>query len=856
MGKNIKILLYQTLFKLIVDYNYKVFIAVIFCWIIKAVIFTTTNFKFFMKISYNWLKENLDFKLSPNQTAELLTEIGLEVERVESYENIKGGLSGLIVGEILDVEKHPNADRLKITKVDIGEKDDYKIVCGAPNVKKGQKVVIAKPETIIYPINGESFKIKKAKIRGEESFGMICAQDEIGLGNDHEGILVLENDTKVGTTVSSYFNVISDSIFEIGLTPNRADAMSHYGVARDLLVALKFKKLIETNKLLKETPQKKDLKYKNNNNLTINIENPNLCYRYAGIVIKNINVKPSPNWLKEKLESIGLKSINNIVDITNYTLHSYGQPLHAFDLDKIAGDTINIKSPKNETSFVTLDGVKRKLDENDIMICDESKEMCLAGVFGGLNSGVSENTKNIFIESALFNAVSIRKTAKRHGLNTDASFRYERGVDSNMVIPALIKASQLILELSGGEVSSDIFDLYPTIQNDFSFEIDFNDIRKIGGFKISNHEIIEILNYLEIKLEIIKENRAKVIVPNYRNDVTREIDITEEVMRIYGYNNILIPEKLNSSPSVPTLKNKHTVQEKISNHLVSLGYYEMINNSLTKDLYAKDEENDENREIKLLNPLSKDTSILRESLIFGAIEATKHNHFNGNPNSKLFEWGKVYNLKNAHFIEKNNLIITVSGLQNDEHWFNGKLQTSFFQIKGIVESIFKTFGINYELEIIKSDEYFEEGIKIKKGNKIISKIGLVKNDIMDIVGFKEPCFVAEIYFDEFSNYAMNSKIKFKPINKFQKSYRDLSFLIEEKITMNEILMLIKKLNFSILKTISLFDIYRDEKLNGKKSYGFRFKFLHSDRTLKDEEIEKVMRKIQDILVKEFNAVLR
>ena len=507
-----------------------------------------------MKISYNWLKEILDFKLDPIQTSEILTEIGLEVERLETYENIKGGLAGLLVGKILNVEKHPNADRLNITVVNIGEEDNYRIVCGAPNVKEGQKVIVAKPGTIIYPTNGDPFKIKKANIRGEDSFGMICAKDEIGLGDDHEGIIVLDNNAKIGTNADKYFNIISDSIFEIGLTPNRADAMSHYGVARDLMVALKFKKLINSDTNLKDLPKKSDLTFKKKDNIKINIENPKHCYRYSGIVIKNINVKPSPIWLKEKLESIGLKPINNIVDITNYTLHYYGQPLHAFDLDKISGDIINIKTPKKESSFITLDGIERKLHVDDIMICNGEKEMCIAGVFGGLDSGVSLNTKNIFIESALFNAVSVRKTAKRHGLNTDASFRYERGVDPNMVIPALIKASQLILDLGGGEISSEIFDLYPEKQNDYNFEIDFDNVRKISGFNIENHEIKEILNHLEIKMKIVKGNIAKLVVPNYRNDVKREIDIIEEVMRIYGYNNILTPEKVNITPSIPVIK--------------------------------------------------------------------------------------------------------------------------------------------------------------------------------------------------------------------------------------------------------------------------------------------------------------
>ena len=599
-----------------------------------------------MKISYSWLKEHLDFNLDPISTADILTDIGLEVERTETYENIKGSLSGLVVGEILSIEKHPNADRLSITKVDIGEIENYTIICGASNIENNQKVIVAKPGVTIYPKKGEPIKIKKAKIRGQESFGMICAEDEVGLGDNHEGVVILNSSSKIGSDVKDYFDVRIDTIFEIGLTPNRADAMSHYGVARDLLVALKFKKIINQNTQLKKLPIYKKLDLKVEESINIQIDNPKQCYRYSGVIIKNVNVRPSPNWLKEKLESIGLKPINNVVDITNYVLHNYGQPLHAFDYDKINGKIVHIKTPKKDTLFTTLDSVERKMNENGIMICNKDQEMCIGGVFGGENSGISEKTKNIFIESAVFNPVSVRKTAKRHGLNTDASFRYERGVDCKMVMPALYEASELVVDLCNGVIASEFYDNFPNKESDYTFQINFDNIRKTGGFSIHNKEITKILNLLEIQTEKTGVNSAQITVPNYRADVQREIDITEEIMRIYGYNNIDIPKKINSSPSLTTFKSRHSLEQKISNHLVSLGFMEMMNNSLSKESFGVDKNS-----IQLLNPLSKDTSKLRTSLIFGALEILKFNHFNGSPNNKFFEWGRTYKVQNEKYIE-------------------------------------------------------------------------------------------------------------------------------------------------------------------------------------------------------------
>ena len=762
-----------------------------------------------MKISYCWLKEHLDFNLDPISTADILTDIGLEVERTETYENIKGSLSGLVVGEILSIEKHPNADRLSITKVDIGEIENYTIICGASNIENNQKVIVAKPGVTIYPKKGEPIKIKKAKIRGQESFGMICAEDEVGLGDNHEGVVILNSSSKIGSDVKDYFDVRIDTIFEIGLTPNRADAMSHYGVARDLLVALKFKKIINQNTQLKKLPIYKKLDLKVEESIKIQIDNPKQCYRYSGVIIKNVNVRPSPNWLKEKLESIGLKPINNVVDITNYVLHNYGQPLHAFDYDKINGKIVHIKTPKKDTLFTTLDSVERKLNENDIMICNKDQEMCIGGVFGGENSGVSEKTKNIFIESAVFNPVSVRKTAKRHGLNTDASFRYERGVDCKMVMPALYEASELVVDLCNGVIASEFYDNFPNKESDYTFQINFDNIRKTGGFSIHNKEITKILNLLEIQTEKTGVNSAQITVPNYRADVQREIDITEEIMRIYGYNNIDIPNKINSSPSLTTFKSRHSLEQKISNHLVSLGFMEMMNNSLSKESFGVDKNS-----IQLLNPLSKDTSKLRTSLIFGALEILKFNHFNGSPNNKFFEWGRTYKLQDKKYIESNELVITISGLQNNEHWYNGKSPSTFFQLKGIIESIFKLFGTVYYQEPISKDSYFQEGILIENGQEVLATIGLIKKDILNILGYKEICYLAVIKIDPFIKSSNQFKNKIKAVNKFQKSYRDLSILIEEEVSMNEIMKSIKNINSTILKSIYLFVIYREKQFKG------------------------------------------
>ena len=813
-----------------------------------------------MKISYNWLQNILDFKLSAKLTEELLTDIGLEVEKSEVFESIPGGLDGLVIGEVLTVEKHPNADLLNITTVNVGEKDPYTIICGAPNVAKNQKVVIALPGTTIYPISGEPFKIKKAKIRGVESFGMICAEDEIGLGQGHDGIIVINEKVSVGKNVSEYYNISSDTIFEIGLTPNRADAMSHYGVARDLLAALKFKGEINQDKNLLPLPSVNQINYRSDENISVEILDSDKCLRYSGIVIKEIKVEESPEWLKNKLESIGVKTINNIVDITNFILHDLGQPLHAFDLNKINNKTIKVRCPKKDTPFTTLDGNERKLNQDDLMICDDNKEMCMAGVFGGINSGVQSTTKEIFIESALFNPISTRKTAKRHGLNTDASFRYERGVDPEMVIPALVKATQMITEIAGGKVSSEIIDIHPLKTENKSFKVNFNGIRKLCGFSLKNQQMVNLLSLLDISSKLDDDNQATLTVPAYRNDVTREADIAEEILRIYGYNNIDIPKKINSSPTFTPVKNSAALKQLISNHLSSLGGFEILSNSLSKKSYSdilNSTKKENQNYVQLLNPLSNDTEVLRQSLVYNAMEVIKYNQQNGESNCNIYEWGKTYQLINDKYKEEEHLLIALSGLQNDEHWFNGKQKSSFYQLKGLVESIFKILGIYFNSDIFSDFSSWDEGLNYTNNKTKLARIGIINSNLSQEIGLKEDCFVAEIYWQALLSLVEKQKVKFKSINKFQKVFRDLSVMIEENVEMKELLNCINKIKIPILKSVSLFDIYRDKKnMQGKKSYGLRFEFLHSDRTLKDKEVDKIMQNIQKNIADNVSASFR
>lgn len=815
-----------------------------------------------MNISFDWLKTILPIDLSAKKVAEILTDIGLEVERTSTFNSVEGGLKGLVIGHVTEVSKHPDADRLNVTKVDIGNDELSTIVCGAPNVAEGQKVVVAVPGTTIHPTNDEPFTIKKAKIRGISSYGMICAEDEIGLGKEHDGIMVLDNKATVGQTAANYFKLEDDTVFEIGLTPNRADGMSHYGVARDLLVALKHQKLVPNNTALKLLPEaKKWSKSENYKNFKVVIDQEDKCHRYAGLILENISVNESPDWLKNKLRSIGLKPINNVVDTTNFVLHELGQPLHAFDLAEIEGNTIKVRCPKKNQLFTTLDGTERKLHENDLMICNNTNEMCLAGIFGGVKSGVKESTTTVFIESALFEPVSTRKTAKRHGLNTDASFRFERGVDPAMVIPALVMAAELMHVVAGGDVCSEIIDVHPVKDRPIEVSINYSNIRKLCGIELSNQEMNNILNLLDIQVTKTTENTADLLVPNYRNDVTREADIAEEVLRIYGYNKVELPTKLESSMSFTPARNAVKLQKRISDHLSSRGVNEILSNSLSKKSYIQAIESTTNldsQHVSLLNPLSKDTAILRQSLVYNLIEVIKTNQNHGEANCALFEWGKVYQTKNEKFKEQQHLTIGLSGLQNEEHWYNGKSSTSFFQLKGLVHSILELLGLNnYQETALTPHEIWDEGITISYQKKEIVKIGLLNSELLSKMNVTSTCYIAELNWDAILPYAYKSNSSFQQINKFQKVYRDLSFLVNEQTTFSELLKCVKSVKNKILQNISLFDVYRNKKsLPGKKAYGLRFEFLHAERTLTDKEVDKVMKQIQEKITKELNVELR
>ena len=812
-----------------------------------------------MKISFNWLKEYINIDLDAKTVSEILTDIGLEVEKVETIESIPGGLKGLKIGHILTKEKHPDADRLNITTVDVGNESPQQIVCGAPNVAVGQKVVVALPGTTIHPLEGEAFKIKKAKIRGVESFGMICAEDEIGLGASHDGIMVLKEDAPVGLDASKFFKVENETIIEIGLTPNRADAMGHIGVARDLLAALKYKGLIAENETLK-TPDTGSFSVKSNDaNINISVEEPAACPRYAGVVINDVKVEESPEWLQNKLRSIGLSPINNIVDITNFVLHEYGQPLHAFDANFV-GSNVIVKKLSKGTKFTTLDDVERELSENDLMICNEKGGMCLAGVFGGIDSGVKLETTTVFLESAYFNPVSVRKTAKSHGFNTDASFRFERGIDINTAIPALKRTALLIEEIAGGKVASDITDIYPTAIEDFVFEVDCNRISKLCGVAFVQADIERIVTLLDITILNKEGSKLKIQVPSYRVDVLREADIAEEVLRIYGFNNVPIPEKLNSSITSRPKVDKEQVQNMVSDMLVSFGLNEAMSNSLTKDSYVdlantpsiKSEFN-----VAMLNPLSSDLSVMRQSLLFNGLEAVRLNQNHGSDSVKLFEFGKIYQKFESGFSENSQLALFLSGRKTEELWNGSATDVSFFTLKGVVESLLHKIGVGRHKASPTKNDLLEDGLSYKVGKKKVVDFGWIRADLKKEFGLNNDVFYAEFNWDALLDITANSSVKFKELDKFPRVKRDLSLLLNEEIKFSEIVSIAKSCSSELLKEVSLFDVYKGKNMQkGKKSYAVRFALQDKNKTLKDKEIDGVMSKIQLSLTEKLEAELR
>ncbi len=640
-----------------------------------------------MKISYNWLKQFLQVDWDAQKTGELLTDLGLEVEGISQFESVKGGLKGIVVGQVLTCEKHPNADKLKLTTVDIGQEAPLQIVCGAPNVAAGQKVPVATVGTTLYTPEGEAWVIKKGKIRGEVSEGMICAEDEIGIGESHDGIMVLNEELIPGTPCSKVFDIENDEVFEIGLTPNRADAMSHFGVARDLKAGL------EQKEIQKElvTPSVSNFSI-DNRSLKVDVEvlESNLAPRYCGVTISNLVVQDSPDWLKNRLKSIGLTPINNVVDVTNYVLHELGQPLHAFDAFKIKGTKVEVKTLPSGTKFTTLDGVERELHEDDLMICDAGTPMCIAGVFGGLHSGVTEHTTSIFLESAYFDSVSIRKTAKRHGLNTDASFRFERGIDINLTKYALKRAALLIREIAGGYITSEIVDLFPKKPQDRQVFLTFNKIHSLIGQEIPQDTIKSILSSLEIRINNVTESGLGLTIPAYRVDVTREVDVIEEILRVYGYNNIDFKEKLNASIAKTSRFENYRIQDLVGNMLAAKGFYEIMTNSLvSSDITSTDDS-----AVQMLNPLSSDLSVLRTSMLHSGLQTVSYNHNRQKTDLKLFEFGKTYHKVNGEHIEKQHLAIFISGDRNQNSWSVASKKSEFFYLKGIVDNVLERLGLS------------------------------------------------------------------------------------------------------------------------------------------------------------------
>ena len=820
-----------------------------------------------MNISYNWLKEYVNFDLTPDEVSAALTSIGLEIDGVEEVQTIKGGLEGIVIGEVLTCEPHPNSDHMHITTVNLGQGDPVQIVCGAPNVAAGQKVVVATLGTKLYD-GDDCFTIKRSKLRGVESFGMICAEDEIGVGTAHDGIIVLPADAVPGTPAKDYYNIQSEFVLEVDITPNRADACSHYGVARDLYAYL----IQNGYKAELKRPSVEGFAVDNHDfEIAVEVENPEACPRYAGVSIKGVTVKESPEWLQDKLRLIGIRPINNIVDITNYILHAYGQPLHCFDADKIKGGKIVVKNSAEGTKFVTLDEVERKLSEKDLMICNAEEPMCIAGVFGGLDSGTTESTKDVFIESAYFNPTSVRKTARRHGLNTDASFRFERGIDPNGVIYALKEAALLIKELAGGTISSDIKDLYPTPLPNFNVELTYAKVHSLVGKDIPVETIKSIVTSLEMKIVNETAEGLSLEVPAYRVDVQRDCDVIEDILRIYGYNNIEIPTTLKSSLTTKgEVDHSQKLQNIISEQLVGCGFNEILNNSLTAAAYYDGLETyaSENL-IRLMNPLSNDLNVMRQSLLFGGLESIQHNANRKSADLKFFEFGNTYffHAENRNeekalspYSEQYHLALWVTGKRVANSWAHAEENSSVYELKAYVMNIFARLGLNMSNVVIgnlSSDIYAVALSVHTRGGKLLATFGQVSKKIQKAFDIDNEVYYAEINWNELMKAIKSSKVNFKELSKFPAVKRDLALLIDKKVQFAEIEKIAFESEKKLLKRVELFDVYEGKNLEaGKKSYAVSFLLQDETATLNDKQIDKIMQKLIKNLQTKLDAKLR
>jgi phenylalanyl-tRNA synthetase beta chain len=814
-----------------------------------------------MRISYNWLKNYIELSETPEQTAKVLTSIGLEVEAIERIEAVKGGLQGVVVGHVLTRVQHPDADRLSVTTVDVGGSEPLQIVCGAPNVAAGQKVAVATTGTTLYFASGEEIKIKKSKIRGVESFGMICAEDELGIGTSHEGIMVLDENCVPGTPLSEVLNLQNDTVFEIGLTPNRIDAASHYGVARDLAAALKRKALL---------PSVAAFATDNNSNIyKVEVQDVEACPRYSGITVSNVKIKPSPECLQNALRAIGINPKNNIVDITNFVLHETGQPLHAFDADKIEGKKIVVRACEQDTAFQTLDGETRKLDANDLMICDALKPMCIAGVFGGVDSGVSDATCNVFIESANFNPVSIRKTARRHGLFTDSSFRFERGADANMTVYALKRAALLMKELGEGEISSEIEDIYPSPVEPCRIEMSYANIRRLAGKDIPSEEIKAILNALEIEILCEDGDRFEISVPTYRTDVKRECDVIEDLLRIYGYNKIETPRQVRSTLSYIHKPDRDKLLNTAADFLSSNGFNEIMCNSLTSNnYYEKLTSCPQSASVKILNPLSNDLNVLRQTLLFGGLETVARNINRKNSDLKLYETGACYRYistaagKDAldKYAEDTRIALIVTGNAHTASWNSSVEPSGFFTLKAEVEKLLSRFGMDAAEQ--KFDDapadIFADGLTLKnvKGEMIVS-MGIVSKPLCKMFDIRQDVYFAEIRLSALIDFVKRHKISYCELPRFPEVRRDLALVIDKNVRFSSLRDTAFRTERKLLQRVGLFDIYEGDKLpNGKKQYALSFVLQDSEKTLTDENIEQVMNKLIKAFEKEEGAVLR
>ncbi|MES2627529.1 MAG: phenylalanine--tRNA ligase subunit beta [Bacteroidota bacterium] len=818
-----------------------------------------------MKISYNWLKEYLPAALtiSPEQISEYLTDSGLEVEGVEKIEGVKGGLEGLVIGKVLDKQKHPDADKLSLTKVDVGTGEILDIVCGAPNVAAGQKVVVATVGAKLYPTGGEPFVIKKSKIRGADSVGMICAEDEIGLGTDHNGIMILDDSAVVGQPAKEYFNIQDDYLIEIGLTPNRADAMSHFGVARDLVAVVNVREGHEYKQVQLPASMLSVSATNHAGPIAVSVENTEKCPRYCGVYISGITVKPSPEWLQNRLRTIGLRPINNVVDVTNYICHSLGQPMHAFDAEEIEGNAVIVKTLADETPFVTLDGVERKLSENDLMICNSKGGMCIAGVFGGAVSGVKDSTTSIFLESAYFNPVTVRKTAKRFGLSTDSSFRFERGVDPDSTLEALNIAANLILELAGGEITGDAVDINSnTGESGFLVEFDLKRCHTLIGEKIPAEKVSKIFDQLQIRIVRKNEDQYQLHVPAYRVDVRRECDIIEEILRIVSFNSVDIPEKVANSIAVQRKPEPEVIYNIAAGFLASNGFNETMSNSLTRSAYAEWASNSEvnpEKSVSILNPLSTELDAMRQTLLFNGLENIAFNLNRRNDDLKFFEYGKTYHKKaEKSYYEEYHLALFLTGNRYGESWRNPSEKAGFNDLKETIITLLNRLGIykGASLEEV-SNPWFEYAAELQIARKPVVTFGKISRDWQKKFDVKQEVFYADFKWDTVLQLLSFNKTGYSSLPKFPSVRRDLSLLLDQQVTFGQIETIARKQEKKLLRDINLFDVYQGKNLEkGKKSYAVSFILQDEEKTLTDQLVEGVMSKIQQALESELGASLR